>query len=455
MYSLTRRLLVYVTLALAVFLGLSGIALDALFRDVTERSLHQLLDAQIVALIASAESAEDGSLVGASRTAEARLQTPGSGLYAQVRDASGKVLWRSPSAAGAFIDFGPPARSGKSSFVERRRRNGERLAIAARAIQWDVDSGAGQQLTFAVAASMAPYDRQLARFRVQLGVGLVVLSSVLLLTLALLLRRLTSPLRRLEAEISAVESGAREALGGGYPREVAGVAHNLNALLVSERARIARYRDTLGNLAHSLKTPLSVLRNALDTRAAPDVQVMAGSLERMDQIIEHQLRRAVAAGGRVLGQAPVPVLALAQDLRRTMLRVHASKDLSIVVDVPAHACFAGDAADLVEALGNLADNACKWCTSQVRIEGRIVEGGARPRLLLAVDDDGPGYPAELRSAGPARGQRADETQPGHGIGLAMVQEMAELYGGTMTLGVAPLGGARVELVLPGAVAAPA
>jgi two-component system sensor histidine kinase PhoQ len=458
-YSLSRRLLTWVSVALAIFLGLSAVALDAAFRDLAQRSLRELLDAQMVALIAAAETDEAGRIRAASTQADSRLQTPGSGLYAQIRVRGGPALWRSPSAAGTFIDFGADAAPGRASFSFISLPDGQRLALARRGIRWELDSPPPQQLTFAVATSMAPYAQQLRRFRTQLGGGLIVLSVLLLATLAVLLQRVMSPLRRLEGEIAAVESGSRELLGNGYPRELAGVTGNLNALLASERSRIARYRDTLGNLAHSLKTPLAVLRGALSQEPSPQraAELVSREVDRMNGIIEHQLHRAAASGGQLLGQPPVDIEPVAQELRRVLSKVHGAKDLAFEIQVQSGLQFAGDRADLTEALGNLLDNACKWCNGRVRLSATAVEvggatAGTRVPILLVVDDDGPGLPESLRALGPARGRRADESTPGHGIGLAMVQEMAEAYGGRLRLGVSALGGARVELQLHGRVA---
>jgi len=460
-YSLSRRLLTWVSVALAVFLGLSGLALDATFRDLAERSLRELLDAQMVALIAAAETDETGRIRAASTQAESRLQTPGSGLYAQIRARGAPALWRSPSAAGTFIDFGADAAPGSATVSFIALPDGQRLALARRGIQWELGSAAPQQLTFAVAASMAPYEQQLRRFRTQLGSGLIVLSILLLVTLGVLLQRVMSPLRRLEGEIAAVESGERESLGGEYPRELAGVTGNLNALLAGERNRVARYRNTLGNLAHSLKTPLAVLRGAISQETSPQRagEVIAREVDRMNGIIEHQLQRAAAGGGQLLGQPPVDIEPIAQELRRVLSKVHGNKDLAFEMQLQPGLQFIGDRADLTEALGNLLDNACKWCRGRVRLEAAAIEAGATPGarvpIVLAVEDDGPGLPESLREQGPARGRRADESTPGHGIGLAMVQEMAEGHGGQLRLGESRLGGARVELQLFGRLAPPA
>ncbi len=448
-YSLSRRLLVSVSIALVVFFGLTAAALDAIFRDLAQRSLRELLDAQLVALIAAAETDALGRVVGASTSADSRLQTPGSGLYAEIRDRGGESLWRSPSTAGTFLDFAAAAAAADAAPQIKRLGGGGRVAIAGRSISWEPVSGREpQQLVFSVASSMQSYDEQLAMYRTRLFGGLVVAGLLVLGTVALLLRWLTSPMRRLQQQIEAVEAGRLASLGSGYPRELAGVADGLNALLQGERRRIQRYRDTLGNLAHSLKTPLAVIRSAMGGNAeVPIVRAQVGAeVERMQDIIAHQLRRA-ATSGRVIGQQPVDVAPIVQQLRAAMLKVHGNKDFVIELALGAGTQFIGDAADLTEALGNVIDNACKWCRSRVRVEATSDAFGA---LRMVVDDDGPGMPDDLRNHGPERGRRADESTPGHGIGLAMVADTVELYGGRLGLELSPLGGARVVLALPGA-----
>jgi two-component system sensor histidine kinase PhoQ len=255
----------------------------------------------------------------------------------------------------------------------------------------------------------------------------------------------------MEREIRAVEEGRSDVLGAGYPRELSGVAGNLNTLLIGERKRVARYRDTLGNLAHSLKTPLAVMRAAISSNSGVSEAVLNPEIDRMTAIIEHQLKRAAASGGALLGQAPVEVAPIVSELRVALLKVYARKDLSIEL-VTAPACqFVGDRGDLTELLGNVLDNACKWCRGVVRLTA-LVDGSseARQKLSIAVEDDGPGISAEDRIRIGQRGVRTDETVPGHGIGLSMVQDTVELYGGTMTIGASPtLGGAAFEIRLPG------
>jgi len=265
----------------------------------------------------------------------------------------------------------------------------------------------------------------------------------------LILRWLSQPMRRLVREIKQVEAGGRERLSENWPQELSAVTGNVNALLESERTRIKRYRDTLGNLAHSLKTPLAVMRQSLHGVAPAARSALDGEIERMSGIIEHQMKRVAASGGALLGQAPVNVAPLVAELRVALMKVY-NKDLLFENSVEAAAQFIGDRADLMELLGNLLDNACKWARSHVRIEATVdTQASSRNALRLVIDDDGPGIAEADRARVLVRGGRADEATPGHGIGLAMVHDTVALYGGTMQIDASPLGGARFDLKLPG------
>jgi two-component system sensor histidine kinase PhoQ len=443
MRSVSQRLLVCLTLLLLVSFGVMVVVLDARFRNLAARSLRELLDAQMVALIASAEPDASGRVVPRLPEAETRFAVPGSGLYAAVSDGVGQPFWRSPSSVGSVQDFGPALPSGGRSFRYLADIQGARLAAVSRGLIWDTE-GASRPLTFTVATDMAPYDAQLRRFRKALFGGFAVMAVLLLLALAALLRWALAPLRHLAAQIHAVERGERELLDDRWPAELHGVVANLNTLLGAERTRIARYRDTLGNLAHSLKTPLAVLRTTAS--GAPGV---AEQVDRMTAIVEHQLRRAATSGGASVGRQAVELLPIVQDLRRTMLKAHGRKDFSIEVAVAPGLLFIGDRDDLTEALGNLMDNAAKWCRERVRVAAALQDEAGAQKLLLAVEDDGPGIPEAERARVLQRGERADEHTPGHGLGLAMVHEMAGLYGGSLELADSPLGGARLTLRLPG------
>ncbi len=451
-HSLKRRLLLSVSVALFAFFGVSALVLDALFQRIADRSLAELLDAQMLALIAAAEPDSSGGIVSTAANFEVRLQTPGSGLYAEIRRSDGTAIWRSPSLAGTFLTFSARLQPGERRLEFVTAARGEHLAVASRGISWARSQAAPQQLIFTVASSLQPYQEQLRRFRSQLFGGFLVLAFALVATLAALLRWVMSPLERLETELGAVESGQRPTLGSDYPRELAGVARNLNTLLDSERRRIARYRDTLGNLAHALKTPLAVMRAALGGRDNP-APVIETEVRRMSNIIEHQLRRAATSGGTAIVHASVALLPALRSLKLALAKVYAGKDLLIDIAVDPDVRFVGDADDLLELLGNLLDNACKWCRGQVRVRAHCnAQAAPGQQLRLTVEDDGPGIAEAQRLRVMQRGQRADETTPGHGLGLAIVCDTVALYGGTIELGTSALGGACVALRLPGVAA---
>ena len=446
MHSLSRRLLVSVAVPLVVFSGVMIWVLDSGFRTLSQHTLQELLDRQMVALIASAEPQPDGGYAPAPHVLDPRLASPHSGLYAAIR--SPQHVWRSPSTAGLASDFGPLLGNGERSVTFGTFGSHDRVAIESRAIQFQGDADKPQALTLSVAVSLTPYEEQLFRFRQELLGWFIGLMALLLAALAALLRWVLSPVRRMEREIHEVEEGRSATIGGGYPRELSGVAVNLNALLSGERKRVARYRDTLGNLAHSLKTPLAVMRATL----APDADSgqISTEIDRMSAIIEHQMKRAAASGGALIGQAPVDLSQVVPELRAALLRVYARKDLLLELSVAPGSLFVGDRGDLTELLGNLLDNACKWCRGHVRFTARTEENAhVRVRLVIAIEDDGPGIPEADRPRVLQRGGRADENVPGHGLGLAMVRETIELYGGRLEVDSSPLGGARFTLRLPG------
>jgi two-component system, OmpR family, sensor histidine kinase PhoQ len=450
--SVSRRLLVAVAVPLVLFFALTIGVLDSVFRQLASASLRELLAEQVVGLVTAVDLTREGMQVNLLDP-ESRLDVPGSGLYAAVRDQNGKLLWSSPSLGGTGLELGLSLPVGGVDFRYLRARDGSQVAALSRGLQWEYAAGESKDLVFTAADSTEPQRRQLWLFRREMAGWFGGLVLVLLATMAWMMRRALAPVRRLEQEIGAVESGASHGLGPGYPRELAGVAKGLNALLESERNRIARYRDTLGNLAHSLKTPLAVIRTSLGAVDSADAQGANIQLEidRMAQIVEHQLKRAAAGGGATLGQASIAVLPLVSDLRATLLKVHAAKDLRIDVEVPAEVGFLGDSADLLELLGNVLDNGCKWCRSRVVVSAQLDPARASAlRLRIVVEDDGAGIAEADRARVIERGVRADEDVPGHGLGLAMVRETVALYGGRFFIdGSASLGGARVELQLPG------
>lgn len=452
--SLTRRLLLTVFAVIVVFFALTVFLLDMLFRDAAEGSLREVLDAQMVALVAAADP--DGpESVTPTALLDTRLDTPGSGLYAEIRSGSGETIWRSQSVTGADVQFGPPLEGGERNFFFTEVADkAVRLAVASRGIVWDDLHGQPARFTFSVASSLEDYDALINSFRQQLVGWFAGLALLLLATLMIVVRWLSRPMRQLVREIKEIEGGSRDQMSEVWPLELTPVTSNLNALLESERMRIKRYRDTLGNLAHSLKTPLAVMRQALEkddgaNGSAPKAALNA-EIDRMTEIIEYQMKRAATSGGVLLGQAPVALAPVIVELRAALLKVYGGKDMSFETSIPGNAQFIGDRNDLTELLGNLLDNACKWAKSRVRVAASV-DGWADSRraLEIVIEDDGRGIAEADRAKVLQRGGRADESTPGHGIGLSMVHETVELYGGAMRIDSSDLGGARFELKLPG------
>lgn len=448
--SLSTRLLASVSVLLIVFFGITIVALDFVFRDMAQRSVRDRLEIQLLALISASEEDSSGGLQPAQQLAEARFRNPGSGMYGEILRADGYPSWRSPSLAGTGLEFSALLEPGQRRFGELHSADGTAVLALSRGIEWQFSDRTTRSFVYSVAESQEPYYAQLNRFRVQLFSWFSALMLLLLGSLAIALRRVLAPLRRVEREIEAIEVGQMTELGTGYPRELLGITTNLNALLRSERDRLARYRNTLGNLAHSFKTPLAVMRNLLSGVAARDMPIarqLDEQVGRMNDIVKYQLKRAAASGGTGLGTAPVDVQAILEPLRGALLKVYADRGIACELVVDDGCVYFGDREDLTEMSGNLLDNAFKWARSKVRLTARRVSNpdARRDGLLLVVEDDGPGIPVSERSRVMDRGTRLDERVSGQGIGLAVVRELAQLNRGSLTIGESALGGARIEI----------
>jgi signal transduction histidine kinase len=259
-------------------------------------------------------------------------------------------------------------------------------------------------------------------------------------------RRGLTPINQLRHRLTSVHKGLTARVEGSYPVEVQPLVDDLNALLEERARRVARAIAKAGDLAHGLKTPLAVLAHeAQQARAAGHEQLAAAidhQIERMRRQIDYHLAHARSAAAAPAARAPIA--ASAEGLGRVLERLHAERGLHLEIDAPASHAFRGQREDLDEMLGNLLDNACKWARTQVRFTSSK-EGG---QLVIAIDDDGPGIEPALREAVLQRGIRADEAAQGFGLGLAIVRELAEIYGGSISLEASPLGGVRARLTLP-------
>lgn len=450
MQSLNARLTLATSLVLTAFLGLTGYALDRAFRASAETAVRERLQAHIYGLLASADLKRSGKLVMPESLPEERFQRPGSGLYADVVRADGVIVWQSPSQLGQFLPRPPQLQPGEWAFSRLPTDAGGELFALGFGSAWEL-SKRSHEFTFNVIEEPQAYIAQIAQFRQSLWVWFGSLAFGLLVAQGIVLSWGLSPLRRVERDLRAVETGERETLSGTYPRELRGLTENLNALLFTERSRLARYRDALADLAHSLKTPLAVLRGAPAQHS--DVRelqhVVEEQTERMAQIVDYQLQRA-ATSGRTTLMTPVPIAPLVQRILDSLAKVYVDRHLSLNITADAGLQFRADPADLMELCGNLLDNACKWARSHVRAGARLLEADGGQTLELCIEDDGPGIAPEQRAAVLGRGVRADSTVPGTGIGLAVARDIAAAYGGDIVVDAsAELGGARVCVTLRG------
>jgi two-component system sensor histidine kinase PhoQ len=446
MMSLQTRVLLAAAALLLVFVILTSLALEQAFYDSARSARETRLLGQLYVLMGVAES-EMGQLVLPRTLGEPRLSLPGSGLYAQVADAEGGVVWRSVSTLGLSIPFDEGLAPGEIRFEQRHNGSGQAYLVESFGVLWSTGP-VSRAYTFSIAEDLAGLRQEVARFRASMTRGMGTMGALLLASLLILLRWGLRPLRRVATEVAAIEAGKAARLQGSYPNELRALTDNLNALLAHEHARQARLDNALGDLAHSLKTPLAVMRGAIAEGKVEQesATLMNEQISRMDEIVEYQLQRVRAgAPDGVTLAPPVPLLPLAQRLGTSLSKIHRDKGITPCFDLDEALLFRGVEGDLMELLGNLLDNAYKWCKTKVCVRGRQ-QGG---RLLIEVEDDGPGISSQHARLLLERGVRADESAPGHGIGLSVVREICRAYGGDIAIERSRLGGALVRVRLGG------
>jgi len=447
MKSLRTRLLVVASSVLAIFLLLSGAALEQAFRAAAEQGEQDRLEGMVFALLGSAEAGPNGTLtIADSALPDPRLNHVLSGLDALIFNERGKVVWRSPSFSGAVPQV-PAPEVGVSVFKEV----GDRFMLSY-GLRWVGDTNGlhvfsaapkPKRYTVALFHDQDTYRAQLYTFRRILWFGLGGSAVALIAVQFFVLLWGLSPLRRLARELRRVETGEQSRIESDYATELTPLAEGLNAMILAERTQQTRYRNALDDLAHSLKTPLAVLRGIIDDSDEPDATRarLRDPVGRIQDITDHQLRKAAAAGRRTLTE-PVQLRPIVEKLAGALGKVYAQKQPQFELRVPYALRARADQGDLYELLGNLMDNAGKWCKQRIAVK---VEFADR-RLHILVEDDGPGFPdnaAELLE----RGVRADTHVPGQGIGLGAIAEMVRVYDGTITLGRSALGGAQVDVHL--------
>lgn len=455
--SLQARQLLAVSLGLVAFLALAGVALDRAFLDTAESNLYQRMRSYALAY-ADSDFARDGTFIPPYMPPDPRFDRPGSGLYAEVVLPNG-LEWNSSSSVGPLLPDGEllEARSeifeGPLEITELSGDPGQAYRYGRGLIYASGDDPDAEfPYTIYILEDTAALSRQVEVFRRALWRYLGGAGLVLLLLQGLILRWSLHPLRRVIEELKQVQRGITSRMTERHPRELEPLAESINAFIESERENLDQQRNTLADLAHSLKTPLAVLRTRLDDNA-PESELREDvdtQLQRMNDLVSYQLARA-ASGGHALFSAPVDVEPHAEALVQSLEKVYAAKGALCEFDLAEGVQFHGEPGDLQELLGNLLENAFKWAKSRVLLTVKPGEDAPnrRPGLLIAVDDDGPGIAPDKVALVLQRGVRGDERVQGHGIGLAIVQDIIRGYRGTLDVRASDeLGGARFEVRLP-------
>ncbi len=443
MHSIHSRLLLAASLVLAGFLGATGLALDKAFRVSAEAAMQERLQSYIYALLAAADEDSAGRMIPPRELPEPRFSKPDSGLYAVITRHDGEPVWHAASLTGRDIGAGEQQTPGERRF-SRLERPDLQLYTLAFGVAWEDDAGTEALYTFTVAEDTTVFQAEIDSFRSTLWRWLGSMALVLMLAQGAILRWGLRPLRTVTADLQQIERGHAERLEGDYPGELAGLTSSLNSLIGHSKAVQSRYRNSLDDLAHSLKTPLAILQSSQPGNDAPDDSHALGSeqVQRMDEIIHHQLQRAAVSGRSTLAR-PVAVGKVLERLLRTLDKVYQEKQVAVDLDLDPEATFTGDEADLTEILGNLLENAYKYCASAVRIGVRTAQhaGGVE----ISIEDDGPGIAADQVDMLLQRGKRMDESVPGQGIGMSMASEIIALYGGKLSFTASPLGGTRMRV----------
>ena len=452
--SLATRLFLSATAWVVVILIITGFVLSSVYRDATERAFDRRLNLYLRTLIAEVATPDEPPDRQFQSLGEPLFELPLSGWYWQItRTDTEKAETR---ASRSLWDKKLPKLDESAELTAA----GVRLGYVdgpegqdLRMVERPVDLGADGKFLVSVAGDATEIFDETRSFDYYLGGTFAALGIVLLLTTIFQVRFGLAPLKRISDSIADIRSGRAERLEGQFPVEIAPLARETNALIDANREIVERARTHVGNLAHAIKTPLSIIVNEASAHAANPfaTKVLEQADVMRDQVTHHLERARIAARLTIVGTVTEVAPAI-EALRRTMEKIHRDRGIVIEVEADPQAKFRGERQDLEEMAGNLVDNACKWAASRVFIEVRVerpVEPGAGPILRIIVDDDGRGLSAAERAQVARRGQRLDESKPGSGLGLSIVVDLAALYGGSLALGNAPIGGLRAELVLPG------
>ncbi len=446
--SLTFRVVAFSTIWAIVALIVIYTVIAALYRETSERGFESLLSAHLFNLIGSVSLTQGGALSGSPDLGDLRFSQPRSGWYWSVEPASDGVsgALRSFSLTRSLPSPDAPEAPFNASFQRTYQAEGiggEQLQVLESEVVLDSRNRAAR---FRVMGNRSELQRAIGVFDWQLfsylslfGVGMVVI-NVMAILFGL------RPLGRVRAALAKVREGTAQRLGGSFPTEIEPLANETNALIENNRRIVERSRTQVGNLAHSLKTPLAVLLNEARALGGDKGRTIADQASAMQQQLEHYLQRARIAAQRDSVVYRTPVAPVLQRMVRVMGKLNDRLDVALTPS--ADFVFAGEREDIEEIVGNLLDNAVKWARSRVRVSIEpTAPVDSHATFAIAIEDDGPGIPDELARDVLKRGRRLDESKPGTGLGLSIVSDLVDEYGGRIELGRSTLGGLKAVVVL--------
>lgn len=442
--SLSLRLLISAGFILTAFFALVAFVLEQGFRESAEQALKEKLQIHIYSLLSVAELTDRGELKMPETLREPRFSNPSSGLYASINLTNNFLIWRSLSAVGVELSTSELLKPGDMVFAKSPEG---RFALHY-AVIWENKAGLEQYYIFTVAEDELFISNQVERFRLTLRTWLFFIGILLVLVQFFVLRWVLKPLRVIGSDLEAIEMGEKVRLDGQYPVELTGLAGSLNALISSERAHLERYRNTLADLAHSLKTPLAILRGCLEP-VDINKEIMQEQISRMNEIVEYQLKKAAAKGQKKL-MGKVDIVVIIEKIIESLAKVYFDKQIVFSFEYTDNYHVYCEEGDIYEIAGNLLDNAAKWCKSSVKVslEPLSKEQNSEFSVILQIEDDGAGIAKDKLGDILQRGVRADENIHGHGIGMAVVNELTDLLGGKLVAETSEaLGGMKWKVYL--------
>ena len=430
MMSLNRRVLLSASLVLLIFIAGITFTLDRAFYDSARIGVEDHLFAKLLMLMGDTEVEDSGKLNVLSNQLDVEFELVNSHTYAFITDSTHTIIWCTASSLNKPIPTIIPLGQGEKIF-EQILLNNKPYFIYRYSIVWETPTG-DYPLTFHVITNTTLLDAQIERYRKDLWGWLSVLAILLLVAQLLVLRWGLLPLRKVSVELAAIESGHQESLKERYPKELKLLTDSINSLITHEHKQQKRYRNGLADLAHSLKTPLAILQGAIrsskDGEAIAHHQTIQEQIERMDNVIQYQLRRAATAGSSP-GMGLISLSSMMNRIVHTVTKAHQHKHPVITIAIDNNIYLRMDEGDLMELLGNLIDNAFKWCQNSVQLAAHY-RGN---QVEIQIGDDGPGIPAQEITQMMERGARADQSTSGHGIGLAIVRDIMQVYEGELLL----------------------